>query len=324
MEKPFLSVVITARNDDYGGNLINRIKTSLRTLEYLAEKHALSIELILVEYNPVKGKIPLWKELFPLEKNILTVKTIVVPESYHQQFKTRIPLLEYIAKNIGIRRAQGQYILVMNPDIILSDEIVAFIASGTLQEETFYRADRYDLSVPYFEETLTPEQILSISKKSVSKILFRKSTVYLSLAEWFPAFIHTRTLRSFMICPLFNFYTRKKVEQDQTSIHEVAAGDFLLMHRNAWEKIGGYDETPLSSYMDSYILHVATCHDYTQYVIPFPIFHINHKIGKAGRPEVSREKYLSDVRKMSETKIPYLQRSNYWGHPETHFEEITF
>jgi hypothetical protein len=49
-----------------------------------------------------------------------------------------------IAKNVGIRRARGQFVLATNIDLLFSDELFSFIASRQLQPGAVYRLDRYD------------------------------------------------------------------------------------------------------------------------------------------------------------------------------------
>jgi hypothetical protein len=50
-----------------------------------------------------------------------------------------------IAKNAGIRRAQGSFILATNIDILFSDELMRFIAACSLEKGKMYRVDRYDV-----------------------------------------------------------------------------------------------------------------------------------------------------------------------------------
>jgi hypothetical protein len=53
-----------------------------------------------------------------------------------------------------------------------------------------------------------------------------------------------------------------------------------------------------------------------------PVYHINHRMGKGGRPEVDLLKYQSDKAKMLETKIPYKGPEKLWGYPDAVFKEI--
>ena len=50
-----------------------------------------------------------------------------------------------IAKNVGIRRARGQFVLATNIDIIFSTELVEHLASRQLQPGVLYRVDRHDI-----------------------------------------------------------------------------------------------------------------------------------------------------------------------------------
>jgi hypothetical protein len=49
-----------------------------------------------------------------------------------------------IGKNVGIRRARGQFVLATNIDILFSDELAQYLASRRLEHGRMYRIDRYD------------------------------------------------------------------------------------------------------------------------------------------------------------------------------------
>ena len=53
---PYLSVVVTARNDDHGGNLLGRMQVFVDAWISQAKRHNLSSELIVVEWNPPAGR----------------------------------------------------------------------------------------------------------------------------------------------------------------------------------------------------------------------------------------------------------------------------
>ena len=56
---------------------------------------------------------------------------------------------EYVGKNIGIRRARGEFVLAANADDILSEALVSFISKGALNYGAYYRAALLD---PFFPE----------------------------------------------------------------------------------------------------------------------------------------------------------------------------
>ena len=62
------------------------------------------------------------------------VRIIEVPPELHRRFRhsENLPLFQMIAKNVGIRRARGRFVLATNIDILLSDELVRALARGEL------------------------------------------------------------------------------------------------------------------------------------------------------------------------------------------------
>ena len=147
---PFLSIVVTGRHDNYGGDFNERFFTALRfNHERLAERDV-PFEIILVEWNPIPDR-PTLCELaaheFPTLAGVL--RRIVVPPEYHIALtqNPRIPYLEYAAKNAGIRRAAAPFILVSNTDILLGRHVVDVIAGRRLRPGVVYRAPRYDIKL---------------------------------------------------------------------------------------------------------------------------------------------------------------------------------
>lgn len=145
---PYLSVVATSRNDDHGGTLLRRMQIFVDGLIAQCRRHHLAAELILVEWNPPANRPRLAQALrWPLDTGPCQVRVIEVPESIHRRFRhsRNLPLFQMIAKNVGIRRARGQFILATNIDILFSDELMAFIAAGKLERNRLYRIDRHDV-----------------------------------------------------------------------------------------------------------------------------------------------------------------------------------
>jgi len=112
-----------------------------------SRRHNLPSELIVVEWNPPPDRPRLrdalrWPETF----GACHVRFIEVSDELHRRYahSDRLPLYQMIAKNVGIRRARGQFILATNIDILFSDELVAFLAERQLDTGRMYRIDRYD------------------------------------------------------------------------------------------------------------------------------------------------------------------------------------
>src|SRR5262245_7880597 len=110
--RPYLSVVATARNDDHGGNLLARMRVFVNALLSQCKRHNLLAELILVEWNPTADRPRLAQALeWPPEDGPCQVFIIEVPPEIHQRYRhwRVLPLYQMIAKNVGIRRARGEF-----------------------------------------------------------------------------------------------------------------------------------------------------------------------------------------------------------------------
>ena len=135
-ERPYLSVVVTARNDDHGGNLLGRMQAFVNGWIAQCKRHSLDAELILVEWNPPEGRPGLADALhWPKDLGPCEVRIIQVPPDLHRRYAhaEAQPLYQMIGKNAGIRRARGQFVLATNIDIIFSNELVAFLAERKLE-----------------------------------------------------------------------------------------------------------------------------------------------------------------------------------------------
>jgi len=142
-----MSVVVTARNDDHGGNLLRRMQAFLNAWFGQVKRHNLSSELIVVDWNPPGGRPPLMDALaWPADTGPCEVRFIQVPPEIHRRYRhgESLPLYQMIAKNAAIRRARGRFILATNIDIIFSDELISFIAGRNLRAGIMYRMDRHD------------------------------------------------------------------------------------------------------------------------------------------------------------------------------------
>jgi hypothetical protein len=144
---PYLSVVVASRNDDHGGSLLRRMQTFVNAFVAQCQRHGLSAELILVEWNPPAGRPPLSEALlWPKDLGPCRVRIIEVPPALHQRYHHAgaLPLYQMIGKNAGIRRARGKFVLASNIDILFNDEMMSFLAEKKLDPNRMYRVDRYD------------------------------------------------------------------------------------------------------------------------------------------------------------------------------------
>src|SRR5437867_4222145 len=148
MTAPALSIVVTGRNDNWGGDFNDRFFATLAFNHARLAERGVSFELIFVEWNPVADR-PLLAVLlgrqFPDQSFV--IRRFVAATQYHQAFaqNPKIAFFEYIPKNAGIRRAHAPLILVTNADVFLGRQVIDAIASSALKAGTLYRAARYDI-----------------------------------------------------------------------------------------------------------------------------------------------------------------------------------
>jgi len=300
-------MITTSRNDDHGGNMLQRMEISIfGRLEQL-EKHKVESELILVEWNP-PGDRPLLKDVFPWPVNnrYCTIRCIVVPEVIHQRYEywEKIPMNMIVATNCGIRRARGQFILPCNIDLLYSDELMSHIAAKCLKEDERYRIDRCNVDrdivrCDTFEEQMDycRNNILHVDERGL------------------PA-------------------KREKIPH----LHTNASGDFQLMSQNNWHLLRGYREADIpSAYADgllSYASYAAGIHEMV-FEEPLCLYHIDHEEKFNERPMNSGlplekwfrlpfppEKvndFILRVYRILLTTFGYRLKSSEYGIPTLHF-----
>src|SRR4029079_13248589 len=76
-----------------------------------------------------------------------TLRWIVVDARYQEALSQnpRLQYHEFLAKNVGIRRASGDFVLTTNCDVIFSRHVLDTIERAALEPRTIYRARRDEL-----------------------------------------------------------------------------------------------------------------------------------------------------------------------------------
>lgn len=145
---PYISLVVTARNDDHGGNLLGRMQAFVSGWIGQARQFQIPSEMIIVEWNPPQDRLRLAEALhWPQDLGPCQVRFIEVAPEVHRRFAhaEALPLYQMIAKNAGIRRARAPFVLVTNIDILFSSELARFLGERRLQPDRMYRMDRHDV-----------------------------------------------------------------------------------------------------------------------------------------------------------------------------------
>lgn len=135
--------ITTGRNDAYDGNFNERLSIALRR----NLKSFPDAEFIFVEWNSYLDR--------PLVSTKLKkffgdrVKYYIVHPKYHKYYCNIDGFLEYPPKNVGVRRATGDYICCTNSDIIFCPDLVHNLKTKQLRDDVLYRATRIDIRQDY-------------------------------------------------------------------------------------------------------------------------------------------------------------------------------
>jgi hypothetical protein len=192
--RPYLSIVVTTRNDNHGGDLLRRTQIFLDGLAAQSNRHSVDVELVIVEWNPPTDRAPLADVLrWPDGGRHFAARIITVPEFMHRRLanSARLPLFQMIAKNVGIRRARGDFVLATNIDVLFSDRLMSFLSSVSLDPHRLYRLDRYDAATAVPAEASVQEQ-LAWCEQNLVRICRRGGTLDLRSGAYYRIYEHTR------------------------------------------------------------------------------------------------------------------------------------
>lgn len=209
-----ISVIVYGRNDSHGYNLHKRAALSLNSIaEFLEDAND---EIIFVDWNSSENlpSFPVAIADCLTDKCVAKLRILRVGPHIHKSLahnKTHLPVLEPVARNVGIRRAvaQNSWILSTNTDVILDVKGESLNAIVQNLDLNYYASPRFELpewiweSLPRSDPELARDTLRLLAGKSVPL-----NVVYSSPANLFDA-----------------------------------PGDFQLLRREPLETIGGFDET---------------------------------------------------------------------------------
>ena len=236
--RPYISIVFSGRNDNFGGDFNERFFRALRFNHDKLRQADVTHEFVFVEWRPLDDRSYLATKLVDdriVPEHLLA--SYVVDVRYHDAFSLnpRLQFQEFIAKNVGIRRAAGRWVLTTNTDIYLSRAIVDKLAAQSLDERTLYRAERRDI----------------------------KSGCDLTVLDW-------ALLEDERNCDVINtirppFFTN-------------ASGDFLLLDRDSYHELRGFNEVYRLAkiHIDSNLCYKAHSVGMPIVNIGAPVYHVGH------------------------------------------------
>ena len=183
------------------------VKEFLQNLIHSIEKASsnLTKEIFIIDNASDDGSVDFIKEKFPQIKLFANQKNLGFGK----------------ANNIGLKEATGKYILLINPDTIVAE-------------------DTFEKMIQFFE-----------SNKNVGlagcKILNPDGTLQLACRRSFPgpwtSFTKVTGLSSlFPNSKIFARYNLTYLDENQTYEVDAISGSFMMMRKEVYDKVGGFDE----------------------------------------------------------------------------------
>jgi hypothetical protein len=308
-----LSLVAVTSNTD--APQISRLQIALNVMGHYAQSHSLTrrLEVVLVEYNYNPDK-PEVATLLNFSEDIPLIRILRVSPDQHKYLVQRagvsfkVNFLEYTAKNIGIRRACGRFLLVTNPDIVLPESFFTYLSKFSLANDSYYRIPRCNSNVdPNSVLTKPPAEIVGILQDSLAG----------DCMWWMPQ-------------PLpWSTYIRKAFAAEKPPAGEqwkeciLAPGDFTLLSREAFHRYRGYPEVALPTMLDDVIVWQAVADGKKLVIMPEPTvtYHINHDKGynsadeRWAKSDAMRRAYGLDEagRRMMQARVLETFNDETWG-----------
>jgi hypothetical protein len=281
-----ISAVICSRNDNYGGNLIERSTFCLNSMVTTFD------EVWYIDWNSETQSL-----LYEILPNLLTtgkIKHIIIPPEYASLMTKYDPhaqkVCEVLARNIGIRRTTGDWIVSTNIDIVAPDRDLLNTKMATMNDSTFYTVSRRSVRI---------EEIMPIGYKNVKEV---RDFVYSEHPE------ERRLLE-------------KAQQGDDYSIIN-CCGDFQIASKHIWNEIRGFEEHliyPL--FADTNVQKKSVMHGFKlEALFDIPFYHIHHPIN-AGGYGTSNMKGNDGYRAI--TCAGKTENSETWGFSDTEIEYET-
>lgn len=309
--EPFLSIVVASRNDDHGGGLLGRMQAFVTALAAQVDRHGLDAELVVVEWNPPPERLGLAGAITWPSAALLQTRIVRVPPDVHARIDNAriLPFHQMIAKNVGLRRARGAFVLATNVDVVLSDALAGSLVPGRLDPQRQYGAIRHDADiVPIEGESL--DDLLRRCAGATIAVRHTRGTVRLSDGKETP--IHGRftglpkligvPLRAAFYAPAAlrdvataagrtgGVRARLALELARVDLHTSACGDFTLLPRAGWGRLRGYPELPIYPvHLDSLLVYEAHYAGLSQEILPGPLFHLDHGDSYGRAPTAGHE-----------------------------------
>lgn len=329
MDDRYLSVVVVGRNDNYGGDFRQRLEQCIIWTYSQLTLHKIISEIIFVNYNPLsEPRIENFID-WPKSNCFVRIKILTIPKEIHEELlnggtRKNVPLLEYLAKNAGISRAEGQYVLSMNPDILIDSQI--FEKLKKISNNNYYRANRCDYTTEFHISDNV--DIYTAIKKDIRAVWYKGRranvkglTKFGYYAMWCTRFFENGwKANNVKIKKILNLFSITVYYHNvEFKYHCNASGDFMLMSNENWKKLKGYNEhSYISLHTDSLFVIQAAMLGIGERIFRSPIYHKEHERRFDTDKENDEQRtvylrYQKEAQQMLRQMEPIIYNDNNWG-----------
>jgi|LakMenE01Jun11ns_1017448.scaffolds.fasta_scaffold9929198_1 hypothetical protein len=259
---PYLSIIISGRNDNHGGEKIFREKheTFIKYFKKYLDVSEDYLEVIIVDYNQVEDKKSFFEQFN--WNNFRNVKNLVITRENHKIITqdSKYPFHGNIAFNEALKIATGEFVVYLSIETRLSLSLMRYLRKRILKEDYFYRTDLFYFPEKYFGKPFV--QFLW-ARFTFSNVARRHSSSINTTLDVKPKSFINRFVGIPKSFPNFNEVSKKNLFLTKywpefpmsgqelnnwlvhSGLHTNASGDFILASRENWIKIGGFSEDPM-------------------------------------------------------------------------------
>jgi len=147
-----VSIITAGRNDNYGGDFRGRTLTATEYNQAQAERHGIDVEWLFVEWNPLDENYLSYELAAKYGYTCYVVAPEIHAKRVHPDVAGRMTFCQFLAVNVGLRRATGDWLLCTHPDDAIGPDVWQRL-NQPLDIETIYRARRYDVPAGHFGQS---------------------------------------------------------------------------------------------------------------------------------------------------------------------------
>ena len=206
-------------------------------------------EIIVIDNNSSDDSCTMMKELFPNVKLIENKENLGFPKG----------------NNIGVAQAKGEYICILNPDTVVAEDTFTSILNSKLETRNS------QLGIIGCKLIDGTGNFLPESKRGVPT----------------PWVAFTKIFGLYKVSNLFGKYYAQHLTENQSGKVDILVGAFMVMKRELYNEIGGFDENCFMYSDDIDLSYMALKKGKSNYY-----FHETTVIHYKGESTVRDEKYM--------------------------------